>query len=400
MVDMMNSSNSTSSFVKMASFLLKPRGLQRISPSMTSTSTSNYVASYSTKSPLIASSYFSSSRAFPSTLSPSITSTSSPWTLRMISNPLIPATPLNLIANPLSLTQSFNFSFQFRSVYTEKLKTYKPTTPGIRFRRIVDRSHLWKGKPMRHLTTALRKTGGRNNLGHITVRHRGGGHKRRYRLVDFKRAVEAENVVQRLEYDPNRSAWIALLKNTKTDEYSYILCPKKLEPGDIVQSGEQVEVRNGNCMPLKNMPVGTIIHNIELYPGEGGQFVRSAGTYAQLIKTGSTGYAYIRLPSTEVRMVPVDCRATVGVVSNSVHKNIVLGKAGASRWKGRRPTVRGVAMNPIDHPHGGGEGKGAPGRHSVSPWGKLAKSGKKTREPHKFSNKFVVEPRKRGKNRK
>ena len=248
------------------------------------------------------------------------------------------------------------------------LKTFKPTTPSRRQLVIVDRSELWKGKPVKALTEGLRGKGGRNNTGRITVRWRGGGHKRRYRIVDFKRGkVDMPATVERLEYDPNRTAFIALIRYAD-GELAYILAPQRLKPGDTVVSGERVDVKPGNVMPMRNMPVGTIIHNVEMKPGKGGQIARAAGTYAQLVGRDQ-GYALLRLSSGEVRMVRGECRATIGAVSNPDQQNIVIAKAGRNRWLGRRPSVRGVAMNPIDHPHGGGEGRSSGGRHPVSPWG-------------------------------
>ena len=249
------------------------------------------------------------------------------------------------------------------------LKTFNPITPGQRNLVIVDRSDLWKGEPVKALTEGLTKSGGRNNNGRITARRRGGGHKRRYRMVDFKRTKDDVNAtVERLEYDPNRTAFIALIKY-EDGELSYILAPQRLRVGDNVISGKQCDIKPGNSMPLANMPVGTIVHNVELKIGKGGQIARSAGTYAQLIGKDQ-GYAQIRLSSGELRMVRGECRATVGAVSNPDQQNIKLGKAGRARWAGKRPSVRGVAMNPIDHPHGGGEGRTSGGRHPVSPWGK------------------------------
>src|SRR3712207_2068846 len=249
------------------------------------------------------------------------------------------------------------------------LKTFNPTTPGQRQLVIVDRSGLHKGKPVKALTEGLTKTGGRNNLGRATVRFRGGGHKRAYRIVDFKRRrFDMPATVERLEYDPNRTAFIALIRY-EDGELAYILAPQRLAEGDIVVSGEaNVDVKPGNAMPLRAMPVGTIVHNVELKPGKGGQMARSAGTYAQLVGRDQ-GYAILRLNSGEQRLVPGACMATVGAVSNPDHGNINIGKAGRSRWLGRRPHVRGVAMNPVDHPHGGGEGRNSGGRHPVTPWG-------------------------------
>src|SRR6266704_6319189 len=266
------------------------------------------------------------------------------------------------------------------------LKTFKPTTPSQRQLVIVDRSELWKGEPVKALTEGLRKNGGRNNTGRITLRHRGGG-KRRYRIIDFKRGKsDVVATVERLEYDPNRTAFIALIKY-EDGEQSYILAPQRLKAGDKVVAGEKVDVKPGNAMPMKNMPVGTIIHNIEMKPGKGGQMARAAGTYAQLVGRDA-GYALLRLSSGEVRMVRADCRATVGAVSNPDQQNIVIAKAGRNRWLGHRPSVRGVAMNPIDHPHGGGEGRTSGGRHPVTPWGKPTK-GKKTRS-NKSTNRFIL----------
>ena len=270
------------------------------------------------------------------------------------------------------------------------LKTFKPTTPSQRQLVIVDRSELWKGDPVKALTEGLRKKGGRNNTGRITMRHRGGGAKRRYRIIDFKRGKsDMVATVERLEYDPNRTAFIALIKY-EDGEQAYILAPQRLKAGDKVVAGEKVDVKPGNAMPMKNMPVGTIIHNIEMKPGKGGQMARAAGTYAQLVGRDA-GYALLRLSSGEVRMVRADCRATVGAVSNPDQQNIVIAKAGRNRWLGHRPTVRGVAMNPIDHPHGGGEGRTSGGRHPVTPWGKPTK-GKKTRH-NKATDRYIVRRR-------
>ncbi len=261
------------------------------------------------------------------------------------------------------------------------LKNYNPTTPGRRNLILVDRADLWKGDPVKSLTEGLSKSGGRNNAGRITSRRRGGGHKRRYRVVDFKRTKDDMTAtVERLEYDPNRTAFIALIKY-EDGELSYILAPQRLRVGDNVVSGSQTDIKPGNSMPLGSMPVGTIVHNVELKAGKGGQIARSAGTYAQLIGKDQ-GYAQLRLSSGELRMVRGECRATIGAVSNPDQQNIKLGKAGRSRWTGKRPSVRGVAMNPIDHPHGGGEGRTSGGRHPVSPWGKPTK-GKRTRSNKK-----------------
>jgi len=271
------------------------------------------------------------------------------------------------------------------------LKTFKPTTPSQRQLVIVDRSELWKGAPVKALTEGLRKSGGRNNAGRITVRWRGGGAKRRYRIVDFKRGkTEQTATVERLEYDPNRTAFIALIRY-EDGEQAYILAPQRLKAGDKVVSGEKVDVKPGNTMPMKNIPIGTIIHNVEMKLGKGGQLARAAGTYAQLVGRDA-GYALLRLSSGEVRMVRAECRATIGAVSNPDQQNIVIGKAGRNRWLGHRPSVRGVAMNPIDHPHGGGEGRTSGGRHPVTPWGKPTK-GKKTRQ-NKATDRFIVRGRK------
>ena len=271
------------------------------------------------------------------------------------------------------------------------LKQYNPITPSQRQLILVDHGELWKGKPVKKLTRGVTKTGGRNNYGKITTRHIGGGHKKKYRIIDFKRDKEAAAVIERIEYDPNRTCYIALLKY-EDGQLAYILAPQRLKSGDKVQSGQDVDIKVGNALPLNNIPVGTIVHNVEMKPGKGGQLARAAGGYAQV--TGkNAGYVMVRLRSGEVRLVRSECRATVGAVSNPDHQNINIGKAGRNRWKGKRPTVRGVAMNPVDHPHGGGEGKTSGGRHPVSPTGKSAK-GKKTRN-NKQSDKYIV--RKRGK---
>ncbi|MFC3053354.1 50S ribosomal protein L2 [Kordiimonas pumila] len=270
------------------------------------------------------------------------------------------------------------------------LKQYKPVTPAQRGLILVDREGLHKGKPVKALTEGLTKSGGRNNKGRITARRRGGGHKRTYRMVDFKRTKwNVTATVERLEYDPNRTAFIALIKY-EDGELAYILAPQRLAPGDQVIAGEKVDVKPGNVMPLSNMPIGTIIHNVELKAGKGGQIARSAGAYAQLIGR-DRGYAQIRLSSGEVRVVRGECVATVGAVSNPDNQNIKLAKAGRNRWLGRRPSVRGVAMNPVDHPHGGGEGRTSGGRHPVTPWGKPTK-GKKTRS-NKATDKLIIRSR-------
>ncbi len=261
------------------------------------------------------------------------------------------------------------------------LKQFKPTTPGRRGLVLVERSQLWKGRPVKALTEGLRKSGGRNSSGRITIWHRGGGHKRRYRIIDFKRRkFNVSATVERLEYDPNRTAFIALIRY-EDGELAYILAPQRLRAGDRVESGTDVDIRPGNALPMQSIPVGTIIHNVEMKPGKGGQIARSAGTYAQLIGK-DRGYAQLRLSSGELRMVRAECMATIGAVSNADQQNVKLGKAGRKRWLGRRPVVRGVAMNPIDHPHGGGEGRSSGGRHPVTPWGKPTK-GKRTRKNKK-----------------
>ena len=270
------------------------------------------------------------------------------------------------------------------------LKNFKPTTPSQRGLVLVDRSELWSGKPVKALTTGLTGNGGRNNTGRITMRRHGGGHKRRYRVVDFKRRkTDMPAVVERLEYDPNRSAFIALIKY-QDGELNYILAPQRLAAGDTVVSGEREDIKPGNCMPMENIPLGTIIHNIEMKPGRGGQIARAAGNYAQLIGKDA-GFAQLRLSSGETRMVPARCVATIGAVSNQDNKNANIGKAGRNRWLGHRPSVRGVAMNPVDHPHGGGEGRSSGGRHPVSPWGVPTK-GKRTRGK-KHSDKYIMRRR-------
>ena len=270
------------------------------------------------------------------------------------------------------------------------LKTYKPKTPSLRELVLVDRSELWRGKPVKSLTEGKTKSGGRNNTGRITGPHRGGGHKQRYRVIDFKRRkFDVAAKIERLEYDPNRSAFIALVRYDD-GELAYILAPQRIKVGDVVISGQRVDVKPGNAMPMGNMPVGTIIHNIELKIGKGGQLARSAGTYAQLVGKDA-GYAQVKLSSGELRMVHGDCMATIGAVSNPDQQNVNYGKAGRMRWMGFKPVTRGVAMNPVDHPHGGGEGRTSGGRHPVTPWGKPTK-GKKTRA-NKSTDKFIVRSR-------
>ncbi|MCB0530068.1 MAG: 50S ribosomal protein L2 [Alphaproteobacteria bacterium] len=273
------------------------------------------------------------------------------------------------------------------------LKKFNPVTPGTRQLVQIDRSDLWKGAPEKALTEGLKKTGGRNNTGRITTRHIGGGAKRKYRFIDWKRDKwDMEGTVERLEYDPNRTAFIALIKY-EDGELRYIIAPQRLSAGDKVIAGEKVDVKPGNAMPLKNMPVGTIIHNIEMKPGKGAQMVRSAGTFAQLVGRDQ-GYAQVKLASGELRIVRAECMASVGAVSNPDHMNTNMGKAGRNRWKGVRPTVRGVVMNPVDHPHGGGEGRTSGGRHPVSPWGQPTK-GYKTRKKGKASDKYIIRRRKK-----
>ncbi|MCW0002246.1 50S ribosomal protein L2 [Pararhizobium sp. YC-54] len=271
------------------------------------------------------------------------------------------------------------------------LKSFNPTTPSQRQLVIVDRSGLHKGKPVKSLTEGLSSKGGRNNTGRITVRFQGGGHKRTYRLIDFKRRkFDVEGTVARLEYDPNRTAFIALI-NYADGEQAYIIAPQRLAAGDkVIASEKQVDVKPGNTMPLQYMPVGSIVHNVEMKPGKGGQIARSAGAYVQLVGRDQ-GMAILRLSSGEQRLVHGSCLATVGAVSNPDHGNINDGKAGRSVWRGKRPHVRGVVMNPVDHPHGGGEGRTSGGRHPVSPWGKPTK-GKRTRS-NKSTDKFIMRSR-------
>jgi large subunit ribosomal protein L2 len=277
------------------------------------------------------------------------------------------------------------------------LKKFKPTTPSRRQLVLVDRSELWKGKPVKTLTEGLSSKAGRNNTGRIMTRRRGGGAKKSYRIVDFKRRkFDVEAKIERLEYDPNRTAFIALIKYLD-GEQSYILAPQRVKVGDKVIAGAKVDVKPGNAMPMKAMPVGTIIHNVEMKPGKGGQIARSAGAYAQLV--GRDGaMAQVRLQSGEVRLILGECMATVGAVSNPDHMNQSLAKAGRNRNKGKRPSVRGVVMNPVDHPHGGGEGRTSGGRHPVTPWGKPTK-GAKTRK-NKQTDKYILRSRHAKKKRK
>ena len=270
------------------------------------------------------------------------------------------------------------------------LKTYKPTTPGQRQLVLVDRSGLYKGAPVKTLVEGQNSSGGRNNLGRITTRFRGGGHKQAYRKIDFKRAkLDAPGKVERIEYDPNRTAFIALISYAD-GEQAYILAPQRLAVGDTIVAGESVDIKPGNAMPVGSMPVGTIIHNVELKIGKGGQIARSAGTYAQIVGRDQE-YVILRLSSSEQRLVHGRCMATVGAVSNPDNMNVSIGKAGRKRWMGRMPHNRGVAMNPIDHPHGGGEGRTSGGRHPVTPWGKPTK-GKKTRV-NKRTTRFIIASR-------
>jgi len=274
------------------------------------------------------------------------------------------------------------------------LKRYKPTSPGRRFQTVSDFADITKTTPEKSLLEPLPKKGGRNNNGRITTRHQGGGHKRRYRKIDFKRNKDGVPAkVASIEYDPNRSARIALL-HYADGEKRYILAPQKLGVGDMVQSGPDADIKPGNTLPLENIPTGTVVHAIEMQPGKGAALARSAGTSAQLMaKEGPN--AILRMPSSEMRMVPLTCRATVGVVGNAEHEGISIGKAGRARWKGVRPTVRGTAMNPVDHPHGGGEGKNkTAGRHPVTPWGVPTK-GHRTRHKKKASDRMIIRRRKK-----
>jgi len=274
------------------------------------------------------------------------------------------------------------------------MKNFNPVTPSLRGTVLIDRRDLWKGKPVKGLTEGKHSTGGRNNHGRITSFFRGGGHKQTYRIVDFKRRrADVPAVVERIEYDPNRTAFIALLKY-QDGELAYILAPQRLKAGDSVISGARVDIKPGNAMPLGAIPVGTIVHNIELRPGAGGKLARAAGQYAQLVGKDS-GYAQIKLMSGELRMVRGECMGTVGAVSNADNSNQSLGKAGRNRWLGRKPHNRGVVMNPVDHPHGGGEGRTSGGRHPVTPWGKPTK-GYKTRM-NKRTDRLIIRNRSKGK---
>ncbi|MCX7857376.1 MAG: 50S ribosomal protein L2 [Deltaproteobacteria bacterium] len=272
------------------------------------------------------------------------------------------------------------------------IREYKPTSPGRRFMSVLTFDEITKREPEKSLTVPLKKTGGRNNLGRITTRHIGGGHKRKYRLIDFKRdKFDIPGRVHSIEYDPNRSANIALIHYVD-GEKRYIIAPLSLKVGDTIISSKKpdTEIKDGNCLPLRYIPVGTLIHNIEIKPGKGGQIARSAGSYGQLLaKEGD--YAQVRLPSGGIRLIHLNCMATIGQVGNIDHENVTIGKAGRSRWLGIRPTVRGTAMNPVDHPHGGGEGRSKGGRHPCSPWGQLTK-GLKTRK-NKRTDKFIIKLR-------
>jgi len=270
------------------------------------------------------------------------------------------------------------------------LKHYNPTSPARRGLVLIDRSSLHKGGPVKHLTEGLKKSGGRNNMGHATARGIGGGHKQRYRIVDFKRRLwDVAGTIERLEYDPNRTAFLALVKYPD-ESVAYILAPQRLEPGDQVIAGKKVDVKPGNAMEIGQMPVGTIVHNVELKPGKGGQLARSAGTFIQVVGR-DRGMVIIRLNSGEQRYVPSTCMASVGAVSNPDNSNQYFAKAGRARWMGSRPMSRGVAKNPVDHPHGGGEGRTSGGRHPVTPWGKPTK-GAKTRS-NKSTDKMIIRSR-------
>jgi large subunit ribosomal protein L2 len=274
------------------------------------------------------------------------------------------------------------------------LKKYKPTSPGRRFQTVSDFVEITKSTPEKSLLAPLHNTGGRNNNGRITTRHQGGGHKRRYRIIDFKRTKDGVPAkVASIEYDPNRTARIALL-HYADGEKRYILCPQKLGVGDTVMSGPGADIKPGNCLPLSDIPTGTVVHAVELQPGRGAAMARSAGTSIQLMAKEGT-MAILRMPSSEMRMVQLTCRATIGVVGNAEQEGISVGKAGRARWAGKRPTVRGTAMNPVDHPHGGGEGKNkTAGRHPVTPWGVPTK-GHRTRNKKKASTALIIRRRKK-----
>ena len=278
------------------------------------------------------------------------------------------------------------------------IRRYKPTSPGRRFMSVSSFDEITKTEPEKSLTEPLKKSGGRNVNGRITRRHQGGGHKRLYRQIDFKRVKDGVPAkVASIEYDPNRSARIALLHYADGAK-AYILAPARLRVGAVVESGPTADIKPGNALPLTNIPTGTLVHNVELKPGQGGKMARSAGSGVQLVAKDE-GYGVLRLPSGEMRRVPLTCRATIGQVGNVDHENITGGKAGRTRWRGKRPTVRGSAMNPVDHPHGGGEGKSKGGRHPVTPWG-VPTLGKRTRSKHKESDKLIVRGRRRGKEKR
>ena len=277
-------------------------------------------------------------------------------------------------------------------------RKFKPTSPGRRFMTLYEFSEVTKTEPEKSLLEPVKKTGGRNNKGRITTRHRGGGHKRRYRVIDFKRTKDGVPAkVAAIEYDPNRSANIALLHYADGAK-AYILAPARLRVGSTVESGPTADIKPGNALPLQNIPTGTLVHNVELKPGQGGKLARGAGTGIQLVGKDE-GHGILRLPSGELRRVPLAARATVGQVGNVDHENISGGKAGRTRWRGKRPTVRGSAMNPVDHPHGGGEGKSKGGRHPVTPWG-VPTLGKRTRSKHKESDALIIRQRRRGKEKR
>src|SRR5881296_2900379 len=278
------------------------------------------------------------------------------------------------------------------------LKSFNPYTASRRFMTVLDKSHITKDTPEKGLLEPKKRSGGRNNQGEISVWHRGGGHKKQYRKIDFRRDKDGVPAkVEAIEYDPNRSANIALLHYADGAK-AYILAPARLRVGANVESGPNADIRPGNALPLENIPTGTLVHNVELKPGRGGQMARSAGSGIQLVAKDE-GYGVLRLPSGEMRRVPLTCRATIGQVGNVDHENITGGKAGRSRWRGKRPTVRGSAMNPVDHPHGGGEGKSKGGRHPVTPWG-VPTLGKRTRRKHKESDRLIVRARRRGKEKR
>ena len=273
------------------------------------------------------------------------------------------------------------------------IRKKKPSSPGVRFQTISGFDEITKAEPEKSLLVSISRSGGRNNNGRVTAKRRGGGHRKQYRIIDFKRGKDGiEAKVVGIEYDPNRSARIALLVYSD-GEKRYIIAPAKLNVGDVLVSGENAEIKIGNCLPLKDIPEGTLIHNIEMRPGKGAQIARSAGNGVQLMaKEGE--YVTLKLRSGEVRLIHKNCRATIGIVGNSDHENVSIGKAGRGRWMGRRPRVRAVAMNPVDHPMGGGEGRSSGGRHPCSPWGQSAK-GLKTRKVNKLSNKFILSRKKK-----